>query len=164
MPPWAGQDEEAVASPSQASVASAMRTDTAVHHHAPSPKARTPASSALASPLSMGDPRNTATPRNGRVRPSSVPPQCPPPSRVSRWVPYQRLTGKSARIRDVCCCDAYEFACEGGHYLILRRNGLGHLEETGRGRYAQARKIWDQLLIEHAQNCEQGNVRGARRS
>ncbi|GAA2215712.1 hypothetical protein GCM10009850_111800 [Nonomuraea monospora] len=73
-------------------------------------------------------------------------------------MPYESSTGKPPRIRGVCCCDAYEFACQGGNYLILRRNSRGELEEIGRGRYARAREIWDKLLLEHAKNCEQGNA------
>jgi hypothetical protein len=54
-----------------------------------------------------------------------------------------------ARIAETSCCGAYEWACEGGEYLVLRpRKGGGH-EEAGRGRYVDARLVWNELVIEH---------------
>ncbi|NJP97991.1 hypothetical protein HCN51_52685 [Nonomuraea sp. FMUSA5-5] len=74
-----------------------------------------------------------------------------------KWEPYAKSIGKTPRIRGVCCCDAYEFVCEGGHYLILRRNPSGDVEEAARGRHVQARAAWHRLLAEHAAFCEQGS-------
>ncbi|GAA2838997.1 hypothetical protein GCM10020220_029900 [Nonomuraea rubra] len=75
-----------------------------------------------------------------------------------RWEPYRSSTGKPPRIRDISCCDAFQFACQAGQYLILRRNGVGELEEAARGRYPRARALWDHLLLEHAATCQEGNA------
>lgn len=75
-----------------------------------------------------------------------------------KWEPYVRSIGKAPRVRGVCCCDAYEFVCEGGFYLILRRNPSGELEEAARGRHARARAAWHKLLTDHGEFCRRGDV------
>ncbi|GAA2826256.1 hypothetical protein [Nonomuraea rubra] len=76
---------------------------------------------------------------------------------MTDWRPYHRYTGNAARIRGICCCDTYQFLCEGGQYVILRRNSLGDLEETARGCHPRARAVWMQLLLMHAEKCQRGN-------
>lgn len=66
------------------------------------------------------------------------------------WEPYQGYRADHIRISETSCCGAYEWACQGGHFLILRYRG-GRYEETGRGLHRQARAIWDQLLLAHVE-------------
>ncbi|WP_219527101.1 hypothetical protein [Nonomuraea guangzhouensis] len=66
---------------------------------------------------------------------------------MTNWEPYQRAKGERLRVTETSCCGEYEWACQGGEFLILRYNGSGY-EETGRGRYA-ARKVWEHLVQAH---------------
>jgi len=68
---------------------------------------------------------------------------------VPRWEPYQRPRDR-IRITETSCCGAYEWACQGGEFLILRAKRPKGYEETGRGLNQQARSIWVALLAEHA--------------
>lgn len=54
------------------------------------------------------------------------------------------------RITETSCCGAYEWACQGGQFLILRAKHPNGYEETGRGLYKQARAVWTVLISEHA--------------
>ncbi|WP_285776734.1 hypothetical protein [Microtetraspora sp. NBRC 13810] len=49
---------------------------------------------------------------------------------------------------DTSCCGEYEWCCEGGQFLVLRRNGERY-EETARGLYAKARPVWEHLIGGH---------------
>ncbi|GAA2214149.1 hypothetical protein GCM10009850_096130 [Nonomuraea monospora] len=67
-----------------------------------------------------------------------------------RWEPYQRPPKDCIRITETSCCAAYEWAAQGGHFLILRPTyEPGRYEETARGRSRQAREVWAALLAAH---------------
>jgi hypothetical protein len=54
------------------------------------------------------------------------------------------------RVLQTSCCGEYEWCCEGGMYVVLRGDRSGGHQETGRsGLYAEARGIWDELVMEH---------------
>jgi hypothetical protein len=54
------------------------------------------------------------------------------------------------RVRETSCCGLYEWASEGGVFFVLRYvKGVGY-QETGRGRYRDAREVWARLIAEHA--------------
>ncbi|WP_406673701.1 hypothetical protein WBK31_33415 [Nonomuraea sp. N2-4H] len=77
--------------------------------------------------------------------------QPPEPPQV-RWEPYRRRPRDRIRITETSCCGAYEWAAQGGLFLILRPTARpGRYEETGRGLYRQAREIWEALLAYHEQ-------------
>jgi hypothetical protein len=86
------------------------------------------------------------------------------------WEPYQRPPRDQIRIRETSCCGAYEWAGQGGHFLILRSAGRpGRYEETARGLYRQAREVWEALLAFHAlqhqnQNTARSAAQGKRRT
>ena len=65
------------------------------------------------------------------------------------------------RITETSCCGAYEWACQGGQFLILRAKQPEGYQETGRGPYRQARSIWLTLLTEHAQEHREDRPRTA---
>ncbi|GGS94653.1 hypothetical protein GCM10010156_61100 [Planobispora rosea] len=67
------------------------------------------------------------------------------------WKPYTRSERDRIRITETSCCAAYEWACQGGHFLILRRSGKRY-EEAARGLYRQARDTWESLILEHARD------------
>lgn len=67
------------------------------------------------------------------------------------WDPYEARTPRPARVSEWSCCDAYEWCSEAGQYFTRRRTETGY-EETGRGIYAKARLIWDELVDEHKQS------------
>ncbi|MBF8191591.1 hypothetical protein ITP53_39045 [Nonomuraea sp. K274] len=74
----------------------------------------------------------------------------PPETPEVRWEPYQRPPKDHIRITETSCCAAYEWAAQGGHFLILRpAQEEGLYEETARGRYRQARQLWEELLTAH---------------
>ncbi|GAA2220604.1 hypothetical protein GCM10009850_122480 [Nonomuraea monospora] len=67
---------------------------------------------------------------------------------VPRWEPYLRPRRDHLRIIETSCCGVYEWAGQGGQFLILRAaESEGH-EETGRGRYKHARRVWMRLIVE----------------
>ncbi len=66
------------------------------------------------------------------------------------WEPYQSW-GNRLRVTETSCCGKYEWACQGGLFLILRHSVIGGYEEAGRGRYREARALWDELIHEHDQ-------------
>ncbi|PRX61440.1 hypothetical protein B0I32_115295 [Nonomuraea fuscirosea] len=77
----------------------------------------------------------------------SQPPEPPP----VQWEPYRRRPRDRIRIRETSCCGAYEWAAQGGLFLILRSAARpGRYEETGRGLYRQAREVWEALQNYHA--------------
>lgn len=84
------------------------------------------------------------------------------------WEPYTR--SDRIRITETSCCGAYEWACQGGQFLILRFAGPGY-EETARGLYRQAREAWEDLVHAHAsaiclskqKGCVAKSAKGARR-
>ncbi|MEQ4719383.1 hypothetical protein [Nonomuraea sp. B19D2] len=65
-----------------------------------------------------------------------------------KWVPHNQR--ERARVSETSCCAAYEWASHGGLFFILRRTKKGY-EETGRGLFREARKIWDELTRKHAE-------------
>ncbi|MGP3914279.1 hypothetical protein [Nonomuraea sp. 10N515B] len=66
------------------------------------------------------------------------------------WEPHVPRSPRS-RVTEQSCCAAYEWCSEGGQYVILRPAGDGY-EETGRGIYARARQVWNELLEQHAES------------
>jgi hypothetical protein len=66
---------------------------------------------------------------------------------VITWEPF-RAEGSRLRITETSCCGVYEWACQGGQYLVLRGAENGY-EETGRGIHSQARQVWNQLAFQH---------------
>ncbi|KAB8184296.1 hypothetical protein FH608_048295 [Nonomuraea phyllanthi] len=64
---------------------------------------------------------------------------------------WTRFTPRSVRLRvhATSCCGAYELASEGGQYFVLRPDGAGGQEETGRGLYAYAARVWADLAANH---------------
>ncbi|WP_219505282.1 hypothetical protein [Nonomuraea ceibae] len=66
------------------------------------------------------------------------------------WEIYRRPETEPIRIADTSCCGAYEFASQGGQYLVLRRRPGGGYEEAGRGLHRQAQAVWDLLVTEHS--------------
>jgi hypothetical protein len=65
---------------------------------------------------------------------------------VTEWAPY--FSRGPLRVRETSCCGIYEWASEGGQYFVLRRTGDDY-EESGRGRYGEARPVWARLLSDH---------------
>lgn len=67
---------------------------------------------------------------------------------------------------ETSCCGAYEWAAQGGHFLILRpTREPGHYEETARGLHRQAREVWTRLVASHTlqhHNERRGRSRGPR--
>lgn len=63
------------------------------------------------------------------------------------WEPYERR--ERIRITETSCCGAFEWACQGGLYFILRTTERG-TEEAARGLYRQARNVWESLVLAHA--------------
>jgi hypothetical protein len=53
------------------------------------------------------------------------------------------------RVTETSCCGAYEWACQGGQFLILRQGRDDRYEETARGSYGEARAVWDRLVQHH---------------
>ncbi|MFI7452399.1 hypothetical protein ACIBQX_33235 [Nonomuraea sp. NPDC049714] len=73
----------------------------------------------------------------------------PPDEPVPAWEPYRRPPKDRIRITETSCCGAYEWACRGGQFLILRQTTTGRYEETARGLYRHARPVWQALLVLH---------------
>lgn len=71
------------------------------------------------------------------------------------WEPYLRPPKDRLRITETSCCGAYEWACQGGEFLILRRTSTDQYEETARGLYAPARQVWQALLALHNEEHQQ---------
>lgn len=63
-----------------------------------------------------------------------------------RHIPRTAVT----RVIETGCCGAFEWAAEGGQYLILRPAEHGY-EETARGGHAAARAVWNELVLAHRQ-------------
>ncbi|MET8862280.1 hypothetical protein ABZW11_04895 [Nonomuraea sp. NPDC004580] len=74
------------------------------------------------------------------------------------WQPY--VPYGPARIMETSCCGVYEWVCEGGQFLVLRKGAAG-LQESGRGRYAVARKVWTDLVLAHRARHRADNFGGA---
>ena len=70
---------------------------------------------------------------------------------MSEWEPH--IPYGPFQVTETSCCGEYEWCSEGGKFLILRFNGE-HYEETGRGRYLDARPVWEGLLKRH-HRCKQ---------
>lgn len=95
-----------------------------------------------------------------RLRGRALAPDAP----ASRWEPYQRPPKDRIRITETSCCGAYEWACQGGQFLILRAKRPDGHEEIGRGLYMQARAVWAVLIAEHArEHLKQGMALRRRR-
>lgn len=65
------------------------------------------------------------------------------------------------RITETSCCGAYEWACQGGQFLIHCGQTPEGFEETGRGLHKQARLIWDALVAEHENEHRRKNLSAA---
>ncbi|MET8000587.1 hypothetical protein [Nonomuraea glycinis] len=65
---------------------------------------------------------------------------------MEEWEPY--IEYGTLRVRETSCCGEYEWCCEGGLFLVLRRN-VDDYEATDRGHYAQVRPIWEALIRNH---------------
>lgn len=63
-----------------------------------------------------------------------------------RWEPYLRPRKDHIRVTETSCCGVYEWASQGGQFLILRAVKSGGYEEAGRGRYKDARELWLMLI------------------
>ncbi len=63
------------------------------------------------------------------------------------WEPHV-VYGRT-RVLETSCCGEYEWCCEGGLYVVLRDDRNGGHQETGRGVHADARAVWDELVLEH---------------
>lgn len=83
------------------------------------------------------------------------------PSRVISWERFDTSRCQRVRVGETSCCGAYEWVCQGGEFLVLRPAEHGY-EETGRGRYSQARLVWIALVDEHEQQ-EHGHRQALRR-
>lgn len=72
----------------------------------------------------------------------------PRDSDLYQWRPYIQ---RSPRMRVVAtsCCGKFELCSEGGQYFVLRPAGDGH-EETARGRFARAARVWEVLASQHS--------------
>lgn len=71
-----------------------------------------------------------------------------PRNATHKWEPH--IPRCPTRVHETSCCGEYEWASEGGEYLILRWTGNGETqEETGRGVYAAARAVWSELATQH---------------
>ncbi|MGI5293032.1 hypothetical protein ACQEVF_58325 [Nonomuraea polychroma] len=64
------------------------------------------------------------------------------------WEPY-KPSGAKLRSSHTSCCGQYEWACEGGLFLVLRRSSNGRYEETGRGVHNQAIAVYIALVEQH---------------
>jgi hypothetical protein len=65
-----------------------------------------------------------------------------------RWKPYVPRCPR-LHVRETSCCGEYELAAEGGQYLVLRPSADGGHEETARGLYAHASRVWNTLASQH---------------
>lgn len=65
-----------------------------------------------------------------------------------KWEPYTSR-GARLRIHDTSCCGEYDLGSAGGEYFVLRRTADGGYEETGRGRYGLAIRVWAELTEAH---------------
>jgi hypothetical protein len=52
-------------------------------------------------------------------------------------------------VTETSCCGEYEWASEAGQYFVLREARDGGYEEIGRGLYANARRVWNELISAH---------------
>ncbi|GAA3660929.1 hypothetical protein GCM10022224_025440 [Nonomuraea antimicrobica] len=77
---------------------------------------------------------------------------------VPRRELYARPVKDRIRITETSCCGAYEWACQGGQFLILRARCPEGYEETGRGLYRQARSVWDLLISAHENEHRRENM------
>ena len=67
--------------------------------------------------------------------------------------------GDRFRVSHTSCCAQYEWACEGGHFLVLRAKPGGGYEETGRGPYRKAIEVYIALAERHrAAHLDRGEV------
>jgi hypothetical protein len=73
--------------------------------------------------------------------------------RGMKWEEFD--AGRCARVRitESSCCGAFEWVAQGGQFLVLRHSERG-FEEIGRGRYAQARQVWNALIAAHQRRHE----------
>ncbi|GAA2294946.1 hypothetical protein GCM10010149_48880 [Nonomuraea roseoviolacea subsp. roseoviolacea] len=78
------------------------------------------------------------------------------PPTVIAWEPH--VPRGRTRVTKTCCCGAYEWAAEGGQFLILRRAPSRgreprprrvRYEEACRGAYARAYAVWEDLVEGH---------------
>lgn len=77
-----------------------------------------------------------------------------PDAPVLRWEPYLRPRTDHIRITETSCCGVYEWADQGGQFLVLRAAPIEGYEEAGRGRYKHAREIWMLLIAEFEKEHE----------
>jgi hypothetical protein len=74
---------------------------------------------------------------------------------MTRWEPFDADRSAHVRISETSCCGAFEWVCQGGQFMVLRHTERGY-EETGRGIYPQARRVWTALVDAHKKD-EHGN-------
>ncbi|MEV4287319.1 hypothetical protein AB0K40_17580 [Nonomuraea bangladeshensis] len=85
------------------------------------------------------------------LQPIGPPQERPEPAPAAIvWRPHVPRSPRPIRVYGHSCCRAYEWCCEAGQFFVLREGEHGRLEEAGRGVYAKARQVWDELLAEHA--------------
>ncbi|UBU13481.1 hypothetical protein [Nonomuraea gerenzanensis] len=65
------------------------------------------------------------------------------------WEPHVPTSARRVRVTETSCCGEYEWCCEARRFFVLRHvEGVGY-EETGRGRYPEARQVWIALVTAH---------------
>jgi hypothetical protein len=65
------------------------------------------------------------------------------------WETYTS-SGAILRVRHTSCCGAYELASEGGQSLVLRPDGNGGYQETGRGKDVKTvAAVYAALVTQH---------------
>ncbi|QFY12559.1 hypothetical protein GBF35_43640 [Nonomuraea phyllanthi] len=69
---------------------------------------------------------------------------------------WTRFTPRSVRLRvhATSCCGALDLVSAGGQYFVLRPDGAGGYEETGRGLYAHAARVWAEVAVSHRRSCK----------
>ncbi|GAB2955978.1 hypothetical protein ACFMQL_00680 [Nonomuraea fastidiosa] len=65
------------------------------------------------------------------------------------WEPHIPCSNRPVRVTETSCCGEYEWCCEAGQFFVLRHTDDNGYEETGRGRYLQARQVWNSLVKAH---------------
>ncbi|MGP3959733.1 hypothetical protein ACTWPT_27350 [Nonomuraea sp. 3N208] len=67
---------------------------------------------------------------------------------MRKWEPYVPRCPRP-RVRKTSCCCEYELCSEGGQYFVLRQTADGGYEETARGLYSHAEKVFAELASQH---------------
>jgi hypothetical protein len=67
---------------------------------------------------------------------------------VCDWQAHDATNGLPAVI-EASCCEEFILCSEGAEFFVRRRTDEGLHQETARGRYAQAAKVWSELAERH---------------